>query len=94
VLVKGGHLEGDALDVLFCDGEFTAFTASRTNTPHTHGTGCTLSAAITAFLARGASVPAAVRHAKAFITEAIRTAPGIGAGHGPVNHWAVTPDSL
>jgi hydroxymethylpyrimidine/phosphomethylpyrimidine kinase len=88
VLVKGGHLVGDALDILFHNGAFTEFTAPRQDTRHTHGTGCTYSAAITAFLARGLPLEDAVRHAKAFISEAIRTAPGIGSGAGPLNHWA------
>jgi len=90
VLVKGGHLaEGDAVDLLFHDGRFEEFRAPRTATRHTHGTGCTYSAAITALLANGESVPAAVRQAKQFIAEAVRTAPGLGTGAGPVNHWAV-----
>ena len=88
VLVKGGHLEGDALDLLYTDGHFLELTSPRFDTPHTHGTGCTSSAAITAGLALGASLEQAVRAAKEFITEAIRTAPGLGHGHGPVNHWA------
>jgi hydroxymethylpyrimidine/phosphomethylpyrimidine kinase len=94
VLVKGGHLEGAALDILYCNGVFTEFESPRFDTPHTHGTGCTYSAAITAFLALEATPEDAVRAAKAFITEAIRTAPGIGSGSGPVNHWAVVPGSL
>jgi len=94
VLVKGGHLEGDALDMLFHDGEFTELRAPRCETRHTHGTGCTYSAAITAYLARGCELVAAVRHAKAFIDAAIRSAPGLGAGNGPVNHWADTGSSV
>jgi hydroxymethylpyrimidine/phosphomethylpyrimidine kinase len=88
VLVKGGHLEGDAVDVLWHEGVFTEFRAARIETRHTHGTGCTYSAAITAFLARGFPLPEAVARAKRFIDEAIRTNPGLGAGAGPVNHWA------
>ncbi len=88
VLVKGGHLHGDALDVLFDGKVWREFTAPRIVTPHTHGTGCTYSAAITAALARGDSLEAAVATAKAFITEAIRTNPGLGRGSGPVNHQA------
>jgi hydroxymethylpyrimidine/phosphomethylpyrimidine kinase len=94
VLVKGGHLEGNALDILYSNGVFAEFESPRLETQHTHGTGCTYSAAITAYLARGAALEDAVRFAKDFITEAIRTAPGIGSGCGPVNHWAVLPDSL
>jgi hydroxymethylpyrimidine/phosphomethylpyrimidine kinase len=92
VLVKGGHLEGDAIDVLYHDGAFTEFPAARIATRHTHGTGCTYSAAITAFLARGIALVDAVARARRFIDNAIRTAPGLGAGSGPVNHWA--DDSL
>ena len=88
VLVKGGHLEGDAVDILLYDGRFTEFRAQRIVTEHTHGTGCTYSAAITAFLARGATIEAAVESAKRFVTNAIATAPGLGGGAGPLNHWA------
>jgi hydroxymethylpyrimidine/phosphomethylpyrimidine kinase len=89
VLVKGGHLRGDALDVLrLADGEIREFTAPRIDTRHTHGSGCTYSAAITAELAKGRALAEAVERAKAFITEAIRTAPGLGAGEGPLNHHA------
>jgi len=91
ILIKGGHLQGDALDLLLHDGVFTEFRAARVETRHTHGTGCTYSAAITAYLARGFPMVNAVGHAKRFIDEAIRTNPGIGAGSGPVNHWA--PDN-
>jgi len=89
VLIKGGHLKGDSIDLLYHDGGFTELRAARINTSHTHGTGCTYSAAITAFLARGCQMVEAVRQAKSFIDEAIRTNPGIGAGSGPVNHWAL-----
>jgi hydroxymethylpyrimidine/phosphomethylpyrimidine kinase len=88
VLVKGGHLAGDASDVLYCDGRFERFGAKRIDSRHTHGTGCTYSAAITAELARGRSLVDAVRSAKQFITSAIETAPGLGKGCGPVNHHA------
>ncbi len=90
VLVKGGHLAGDAVDVLYDDRRWYEFPASRISTRHTHGTGCTYSAAITAGLARGYDLPSAVEHAKRFITEAIRFAPGFGAGCGPVNHFVNT----
>lgn len=86
-LVKGGHRQGDALDVLFDGREFTDFPAPRIDTPHTHGTGCTYSAAITAGLARGLELRDAVARAKRFITAAIRTNPGLGHGCGPVNHF-------
>jgi hydroxymethylpyrimidine/phosphomethylpyrimidine kinase len=92
VLVKGGHLAGDAIDVLLYQGDWTEFTAPRVETRHTHGTGCTYSAAITASLAAGDDLPTAIRHAKQYITEAIRTNPGLGRGSGPVNHHAGARD--
>jgi len=89
VLVKGGHLEGDAIDVLVTStGRRIQFRATRIDTRHTHGTGCTYSAAITAGLAKGQDLIQAIRTAKAFITSAIRTNPGLGAGSGPLNHFA------
>jgi hydroxymethylpyrimidine/phosphomethylpyrimidine kinase len=90
ILVKGGHLEGDAVDLLWDGADFREFRAERIDTVHTHGTGCTYSAAITALLALGIPLPEAVGRAKAFITEAIRTNPGLGSGCGPVNHHART----
>jgi hydroxymethylpyrimidine/phosphomethylpyrimidine kinase len=86
VLVKGGHLTDDAIDVLFCEGRFERFLARRISSRHTHGTGCTYSAAITAGLAKGQDLVSAVRAAKDYITNAIATAPGLGHGCGPVNH--------
>jgi len=88
VLVKGGHLPGAALDVLLCGGEWFEFTCERIVTRHTHGTGCTCSAAITAALALGLSLPDAVARAKRWIAEAIRSNPGLGSGAGPLNHFA------
>lgn len=88
VLVKGGHLAGLASDVLLTATSVNWFSSERTQTPHTHGTGCTYSAAITALLARGDSLQVAVGKAKRFITTAIRTNPGLGHGHGPVNHFS------
>jgi hydroxymethylpyrimidine/phosphomethylpyrimidine kinase len=91
VLVKGGHLEGVRATDLFADGAGeTWIDAERIDTPHTHGTGCTLSSAITAHLARGASLPAAVREGKTFVTEAIRHALPLGDGIGPVDQlWSL-----
>lgn len=88
VLVKGGHLARQAMDVLLAEGTWHEFPARRIDTRHTHGTGCTLSAAITAELAKGTPLVEAVRLAKLFITEAIRTSPGLGSGSGAVNHHA------
>lgn len=90
VLVKGGHLEGAAVDLLWSDGDSLEFSSSRILSRHTHGTGCTYSAAITALLAQGIGLVDAVAAAKRFVTEAIRTAPGLGQGSGPVNHHAPT----
>jgi len=88
VLVKGGHLTSEPVDLLWTDGEVRTFRSERHNTPHTHGTGCTFSAAITALLAHQLTLTQAVEQAKSFISEAIRTAPGLGRGNGPVNHHA------
>lgn len=88
VLLKGGHRQGAPIDLLWSDGLLHELTATRIETPHTHGVGCTLSAAITARLALKESLLDAVTHAKQWITEAIATAPGLGEGQGPVNHFA------
>lgn len=87
VVVKGGHLEGPAVDVLFDGVTFDTFEADRIDTPNTHGTGCTFSSAIAAELAKGADVNTAVENAKAYLTEAIRYAEPIGSGQGPVHHF-------
>ncbi len=87
VLIKGGHAQGDATDLLFHGSEYREFPAPRVETPHTHGTGCTYSAAIAAGLASCLGLEESVAQAKAFITEAIRTNPGLGHGCGPVNHF-------
>ncbi|HEX8174381.1 MAG TPA: bifunctional hydroxymethylpyrimidine kinase/phosphomethylpyrimidine kinase [Pyrinomonadaceae bacterium] len=89
VLVKGGHLEGDALDLLDDGGRVQIFRAERIETTSTHGTGCTLAAAITAGLGHGRSLESSVAAAKRFVTNAIRHAPGLGHGHGPINNGEV-----
>jgi len=88
VLVKGGHLltGGDALDFLDDGGDVRLFRAPRIETDATHGTGCTLAAAITACLARGMNLADAVGAAKRFVTEAIRRSPQLGRGFSPINH--------
>ena len=87
VLVKGGHLPNEATDV-FYDGTTThLFRAPRIATRNTHGTGCTLSSAIAANLARGFLLPEAIARAKNYLNEALRAAPGLGKGHGPLNHF-------
>lgn len=89
VLVKGGHLTGpEAIDVLFYEGKSVRLRAPRIDTKHTHGTGCTYSAAITAGLAKGLPLEEAVRASKAWLTRALASAPGLGQGIGPVNHHA------
>ncbi len=87
VVVKGGHRVADPVDVYFDGERFVELRGDRILTRHTHGTGCTFSAAIAAFIARGLPVDAAVAGAKNYITEAIRHAPGLGSGHGPVEHF-------
>ncbi len=91
VLVKGGQLAGLTVDVLWDDGGLHRFAAERVETRHTHGTGCVYSAAITARLARGEALLSAIQGAKTFVTAAIRTNPGLGAGYGPVNMHADVP---
>jgi hydroxymethylpyrimidine/phosphomethylpyrimidine kinase len=93
VLIKGGHLAGAALDVLLADDQIHRFPATRVETPHTHGTGCVYSAAITARLAQGQSLAAAVEGAKRFITAAIESNPGLGRGFGPTNLFAAVGES-
>lgn len=89
VLLKGGHLAGEeATDVLWDGHALHLFPARKIPSAHTHGTGCTLSAAITALLAKGIPLREAVARAKRFVSQAIETAPGIGQGVGPLNHWA------
>lgn len=90
VLIKGGHAEGEPIDVLFTADDAIAFPGKRVFTKRTHGTGCTYAAAITACLAQGNSLQEAVRRAKRFVQTAIETAPGLGQGHGPVNHFPST----
>lgn len=90
VIIKGGHAAespaGDSIDLLY-DGEaFHEFRAERIETRHTHGTGCTHSAALTACLALGLPLPHAAARAQRYVHEAIRTNPGLGAGCGPLNH--------
>lgn len=88
VLIKGGHKKGAPLDLLHAENGIEWMQGVRIETRHTHGTGCTYSAAITANLAKGFELPSAVRAAKEFVQKAIETAPGLGDGHGPLNHFA------
>jgi hydroxymethylpyrimidine/phosphomethylpyrimidine kinase len=95
VVMKGGHRQGAAVDLLFDGRDFTVFESERFDTPNTHGTGCTFSAAIAAGLAQGLAIPEAVGEAKRYVSEAIRRSQPLGAGHGPVAHdWLLTRESL
>jgi hydroxymethylpyrimidine/phosphomethylpyrimidine kinase len=89
VLVTGGHLErsGEIVDVLITETDTRHFVHPRLESSSTHGTGCTLSAAITAELAHGTRLGTAVEHAIDFVHRAIEQAPPIGRGHGPLNHF-------
>jgi hydroxymethylpyrimidine/phosphomethylpyrimidine kinase len=88
VLVKGGHLADEATDVFYSGNQFQVYPGKKIETRHTHGTGCTLSSAITAFLADALSPPDAVARAKEYVTECIANAMEIGEGHGPLNHFS------
>ena len=88
-LIKGGHLVGDAaIDVLVHGDRVRTFIHPRIATLHTHGTGCTLSSAVTALLALGNPLESAIERSIDWVHRAIATAPGLGGGHGPLNHWA------
>ena len=87
VLVKGGHLKGDATDLLWNGRDFTRFSTPRIDSQNTHGTGCTFSAAITAGLARGQALGDAIRSAKAYVTRAIREGFQAGRGVGQLRHF-------
>lgn len=87
VLLKGGHLTGERLtDLLLTGAGFEVFEGDRIDTKHTHGTGCTTASALAAGLAQGMGLTDAFARARAYVQEAIRTAPGYGSGHGPLNH--------
>lgn len=93
VLLKGGHLPGETVvDLLASEAGTREFAAPRIETRHTHGTGCTLASAIAAGLAQGMPLADAADRARRYVRQAIATAPGFGAGHGPLNH-AVTVDT-
>ncbi len=87
VLIKGGHLPGPAIDLLYDGERFQEFEEERVQTSHTHGTGCTLSAAIAVELGKGNDLRGSVAAAKQFLTAAIRMATPLGQGRGPVNHF-------
>jgi hypothetical protein len=91
VLMKGGHLHGERVtDLLLTPQGETLFESARLETRHTHGTGCTLASACAAGLAQGLTLEAAVARAWAYVQEAIARAPGLGRGHGPLDHaWTM-----
>jgi hydroxymethylpyrimidine/phosphomethylpyrimidine kinase len=87
VLMKGGHLPGARVaDWLITADEERAFVHERVTTRHDHGTGCTLASAIAVLMAQGESLASAIEKAHLYVAEALRTAPGYGSGHGPLNH--------
>ena len=86
VLLKGGHRINDANDLLFADGEVRWFLGKRIDNPNTHGTGCTLSSAIAANLAKGFALPESVQRAKNYISGALAAQLDLGCGRGPMNH--------
>jgi len=87
VLMKGGHLDGETVtDLLIAADDVIRFEAPRINSSATHGTGCTLASAIACGLAQGLDLPDAVARSRAYVRRAMETAPGFGAGHGPMNH--------
>lgn len=86
VLLKGGHSINDANDLLYSDGEFKWFSGKRIDNPNTHGTGCTLSSAIAANLAKGMNLDESVESAKAYISGALAAMLDLGKGSGPMNH--------
>jgi hydroxymethylpyrimidine/phosphomethylpyrimidine kinase len=94
VLLKGGHLSGEqVIDRLRLEtGETLSYEIPRIDTVHTHGTGCTLASAVATGLAQGLSMVESVVRARAYVLEAIRTAPGLGQGHGPLNHGHTVKD--
>lgn len=87
VLIKGGHSEGDALDLLYDGSKYYYFNAERINTKNTHGTGCTYSSAIASNLGLGLNLEESVKKAKVYVTTAIKHSLEIGKGHGPTNHF-------
>ncbi len=86
ILIKGGHLETDANDLLYTEGEIFWFEGKKIDNPNTHGTGCTLSSAIASNLALGHTVEESIRNSKAYIAGAIADKMDIGKGRGPLNH--------
>ncbi len=86
ILIKGGHLINDAIDLLYLNGEYEWFRAERINNPNTHGTGCTLSSAIACNLADGLSLKESIKNAKSFLVGALKSQMNLGKGPGPLDH--------
>ncbi len=92
ILIKGGHLDGDAVTDILMEASDTChltpvtFTSPRIQTRHTHGTGCTLASAVATGIAQGLPLEKAVKRARDYVQAAIRSAPELGKGHGPLNH--------
>lgn len=89
MIIKGGHLSGDALDIYFDGNNFIEFSSKRIDSQNTHGTGCTLSSAITAFIPQEKDIPTAIKKAKDYLWNAIANSDklNVGKGHGPVHHF-------
>jgi hydroxymethylpyrimidine/phosphomethylpyrimidine kinase len=93
VLITGGHLSGEPVDVLFDGKEFTLFRGKRIDSLNTHGTGCTFSAAITANLIKGKSLQESIHISKEYLYKAIKKSFNLGKGHGPLNHFVTIKDN-
>ncbi|MFC2947479.1 bifunctional hydroxymethylpyrimidine kinase/phosphomethylpyrimidine kinase [Virgibacillus sediminis] len=93
-LIKGGHIKGEAIDFLYDGQDIHSFSAHRIHTTSTHGTGCTYSAAITAYLSQGKPLIESVEYAKRFITASLQHAFDLGTGNGPTNHWAIREEGF
>ncbi|MBI4200312.1 MAG: bifunctional hydroxymethylpyrimidine kinase/phosphomethylpyrimidine kinase [Chloroflexi bacterium] len=89
VVVKGGHLEGEAIDTFYDGSHFREYRAERVPTKNTHGTGCTFASAIAAGLAKGLPLGEAIGLAKEYVTRALRASLDIGSGHGPLDHFSM-----
>ena len=87
VLITGGHLPGSPVDLYYDGRDFREYTGERIDTPHTHGSGCTLASAVAAGLAKGLALEEAIRQARAYVFQAIRHGLAIGRGHGPLHHF-------
>lgn len=94
VIIKGGHMEGPAIDLVYNGEEFIPIEGDRIDTKNTHGTGCTFSAAIAAFLAMGIDTLQSIHLAKRYIQNALMHSYAIGEGHSPVNHFAPLPEEI